>query len=230
MHSEFSAAQVAAQCGGLGGFDYPSHKGSYELMAGEKGASDSSVVDIMCVNQDSFVFACSYTFHGSALAGPYHFRVNITNDEGNTALSDTFQITPGSFDCLTPPPPKFNIMSTSDPNYRSLVITSPAAGDVSRLGAVMFVSWGYVRNNRRAFESQVADSDALFTRQTAFTLNSTGLSPGAWRVRGNYSNGFENGGQTVSAISDVFYIEGSDETKFCDGLGQGSKSATRVGS
>ena len=70
----------------------------------------------------------------------------------------------------------------------------------------------------------MADSDALFTLQTAFTLNSTGLLPGAWRVRGNYSNAFENGGQTVSAISDVFYIEGSDETKFCDDLGQGSKS------
>lgn len=189
------------------------------------------------------MFACSYTFHGSALAGPYHFRVNITNDGGNTALSDTFQITPGSFDCLTPPPPKFNITSTSDPNYRSLVITSPVAGDVSRLGAVMFVSWGYVddRNAQNAnitnltfelvsettggaFESQVADSDALFTLQTAFTLNSTGLSPGAWRVRGNYSNALESGGQTVSAISDVFYIEGSDESKFCDGIGQGSKS------
>jgi len=52
---------------------------------------------------------------------------------------------------------------------------------------------------------------------------------GAWRVRANYSSPFENAGQTVSALSELFYIEGTDYTKFCDGLGT-SNSPGRSGS
>jgi len=224
------------------GFD-SSHTGSFEVIAGDKGSNN--VVDIACVNQDVFVFACSYRFSPSFPAGTYHFRVNVTNDNNNSALSDTFTVTPTTFDCLTPPPPKYNITSTSDPNYRSLSLGSPSAGSVSRLDTFTYVTWGYVdiRNKGdtnisnlafdfvsektgQAFGNHPANSDELFISQVAFQFAGTGVSVGAWRVRANYSNTLENGNQTVSQLSDLFYIEGADYTKTCDGLGKGTTSGS----
>jgi hypothetical protein len=215
--------------------------------------------------------ACSYRFSPSLPAGTYHFRVNITNDNNNSVLSDPFTVTPTTFDCLTPPPPKYNITSTSDPNYRSLGMGSPSAGSVARLDTFVYVTWGYVvsmdisffspfvnlcsqlldktqdvRNKGntnisnlvfefvnektgQAFGNHPADSDELFIAQIAFQFAGTGVSVGAWRVRANYSNTLENGNQTVSQLSDLFYIEGADYTKTCDGLGKINASTGGVG-
>jgi hypothetical protein len=73
-------------------------------------------------------FYCSYAFSKSLPQGQYHFRVNISNDTVS-ALSDTFIVNSAVFNCLHPPTWK-NVISTSDPNYHSLSITFPGAGDV----------------------------------------------------------------------------------------------------
>lgn len=219
-------------------FVYADHTGSFELMAGDKGSNN--VVDIICVNQDPFVFACNYIFLPSLPAGQYHYRVNITNDNNNSALSDPFQVTAASFDCLTPPAMK-NITSISDPNYRSIQIEDPAAGAVGRLDGSTYVTWGYrdIRNKEganisnlqfefvsektgQAFGNHVASSDDFFITQFSFDFPGTGVSVGAWRVRGNYSSPFENGSKTVSTLSEVFYIEGTNSLQTCDGLGKSS--------
>src|SRR5580698_7581444 len=74
----------------------------------------------------------------------------------------------------------------------------------------------------QAFGNHPANSDELFISTVAFQFAGTGVSVGAWRVRANYSNTLENNNQTVSQLSDVFYIEGADYTKTCDGLGKGT--------
>jgi len=60
--------------------------------------------------------------------GQYHYRVNVTNTTASV-LSDTFQITVGQPDCK-PVRPWTNITSTTDPNYRSLYITTPVRNEL----------------------------------------------------------------------------------------------------
>jgi hypothetical protein len=71
----------------------------------------------------------------------------------------------------------------------------------------------------QAFGNHVADSEDIFIAQFSFEYTGTGVSVGAWRVRGNYSSPFENGNHTVSTLSEVFYIEGTNDVQ-CDGLGK----------
>jgi len=67
-----------------------------------------------------------YTFPKNLPQGQYHIRVNVN---GTSALTDTFEITAPTFDCLQPPPWK-NVTSISDPKYTSLYLTEPWAGDL----------------------------------------------------------------------------------------------------
>ena len=52
-----------------------------------------------------------------------------------------------------------------------------------------------------------------------FDFAGTDVSPGAWRIRANYTNTFEKG-SPLSYLSDVFYIQGVDGD--CEGLGKSS--------
>ena len=105
-----------------------------------------SILAWIAVNEDTSVFGSLYTFPRSLSQGQYHFRVNVSNDSVS-ALSDTFEVTAPEFDCLDPPTWK-NITSTSDPNYRSLRVTGPAAGYVATIGAnkagSILVGWDYM--------------------------------------------------------------------------------------
>jgi hypothetical protein len=53
------------------------------------------------------------------------------------------------------------------------------------------------------------------TASTDFSFSGTAISPGAWRIRANYTNTFEEG-SPVSSLSEVFYLEGADGS--CEGL------------
>jgi hypothetical protein len=45
----------------------------------------------------------------------------------------------------------------------------------------------------------------------------TAVSPGAWRIRANYTNTFEQQGSPVSYLSEVFYLQGPKAN--CQGVG-----------
>ena len=210
---------------------------------------------LTAVNEDISVFDCTYMFPKSLPQGQYHFRVNVSN-ASVSALSDTFEVTAPQFNCLHPPT-WTNITSTSDPNYRSLVLTSPQAGDVQSIGinkgGEIDVSWAYrvdvtlffrqsyaltyVQDARNAVNANISQLTFEYvndktgeatgsstptledTVSTIFAFSGTDLSPGAWRIRANYTNTFEKG-SPVSYLSEIFYIDGADGN--CEGLATSS--------
>jgi hypothetical protein len=220
------------------------HTGSYELMAGPKDSNNNTVVDVMTVNQDSSVLSAQYLFSRSLPSGPYHFRVNVTNDGNNSVRSDTFQVTAHVFDCLTPPS-WTNITSPSDPNFRSLRVTLPQAGDVTSIGkdkaGEILVAWDFV-DYRNFLGAKVSNTTLEFVNDKTgeatgkyipkesdslsvlFPFAGTDVSPGAWRIRANYTNPFENGGKPTFYLSEVMFLSGPSATEECDGIGKSSKS------
>ncbi|KAG8980245.1 hypothetical protein FRB94_010232 [Tulasnella sp. JGI-2019a] len=113
---------------------------SIELMGGGNADGGNQVISIISYTPEPTTFiGIAYTFPQNLVAGSYHTRVNITTNSTDTAsspttnstfLSPTIAVTAfSSFQCLSPPA-YTNVTSVTAPNYRSLFITEPAAGDV----------------------------------------------------------------------------------------------------
>jgi len=190
------------------------------LLAGPKG-SPVNVVDILGVELNIFAaWGPDWTVPNNIPVGQYHYRVNVTN--ATSVLSDTFNITAGSPDC-TPPAPWTNIASTSDPNYRSIHIDSPAGGDAVEVPGEIVATWYNIdgRNDNGAgignitlefvnYKTGQATGLQVLENEdsTTFPFDGTAVSVGLWRLRANYSNKFEGSppGTPVSTYSDVFVV------------------------
>lgn len=222
----------------------------YEFMAGRAEDEGTTVVDVMSINSDSLTIF--YTVPQNIPAGYYHVRVNITTnitilDDGPASLQQLTQrssdivVTSPTFECTTPPS-WTNIASPSDPNYRSLRIISPAAGDVWSLGGdAGEVSWTFL-DGRNQFGSGIENLQMTIVQQgntiaeatlspdpssagQLFQYNPTAFTPGTYEIHATYSNAFE--ASPVTAISQPFYFAGAGSS--CDGL-QASNSTSVGGS
>ncbi|KAF9533050.1 hypothetical protein CPB83DRAFT_845732 [Crepidotus variabilis] len=212
---------------------YVSHPGTIELWSGTNTSTDSTIVDVIGTSLAPPVFemSCGYTVPNTLTTGKYHVRVHV---EGETAIgkSATFPIVTGDFAPPCEEPPSYRaISSTSDSRYTSMRIYKPRGGQVFDLSpsniSFFDVKWFYVdyRNYGNVGVTnatvELLNEDTLQTValgplqlatgdnsniQKQFSINNLAITPGAWRVRGNYTNKVENNGRPVSALSELFYV------------------------
>jgi hypothetical protein len=165
--------------------------------------------------------------------------------------SGDIQVTEGQFDCQRPPPWR-NVTSTTDASYTGLYVTNPEPGDVRRASATgALTSWviGWIwRDERNEFGRGIdnfnlefvqedgnggykvlktAENPAVTVTSHLFNLDNVTFVPGAYNIRVTYTNVFPEGttpvGQTVTYVSDPFYVSGSGGE--CVGLQGGSPSS-----
>lgn len=229
---------------------YAKHPGTCELWMSSNSAAINTIVDVIGVNVDFDASYCSYEIPKSLTQGQYYVRVYVSG-EASTRTSNTFSIVGPilPFECTVPPPYK-HITSTSDPNFTSLRLKRPEAGDViylpPRIVTSLAVEWFYVdtRNYRNTAISDLqleAVSEnttevvhlgtAPMATGTIFSYDigiaSLPITPGAWRVRANYTNTFEHSGSIVSALSEVFYVVESNSS--CQGFAIPTSSSDNMG-
>ncbi|KAJ7215596.1 hypothetical protein GGX14DRAFT_608666 [Mycena pura] len=188
----------------------------------------TDVADIIAIENTRN--SISYWMHADTRAGLYHIRMNGTvAGTAVSALSPTFNITLASvFQCDVP---SFTpVRSVRDPGYAPLRVVVPAGGTVflqtdlqgaagDILGQYFFFDseWPQTTdlnatvelvNSATEFDpgAQSAPELGLIFGAIAFDTHNASVTPGAWKMRLNFTSSGGHSPGSFSALSDEFYV------------------------